>query len=276
MVNAPLFVSFAERIKKMILSGTLPVGSYLPSIRKMQEDYGLSRNTILSSLRILQEENIIQRQGATRQGYRIVQEPPEYAVEEQQRTSLVKFVLPFNYWMYVGGKLLNAIESMFSEHHASVVFGNNKNSTDEEERLLRRLQTQHSGSIGALILMTASSYDNPNLELLRSIQRAMPVILLDRQIQGCDAHFVGLNNRRIGYQAVTHLVERDYRKIGFVTGYANASSVRDRYMGYLSALHDYGLEHQKCWEILNNDLYRAIESIDEPAQTIADEVFALG
>lgn len=51
--------SLASRMISGILSGQYPVGSYLPSLPKMMERYGVSRNTVRRSLDILEQLGVV-------------------------------------------------------------------------------------------------------------------------------------------------------------------------------------------------------------------------
>ena len=239
----PLFLQLAEEIKEQIASGSLRVGAYLPSVRKLQEEHGVSKNTVLSALRTLQEEQIIAREGASRYGFRIVGKPTSrVGGKTLTGAGLVKFILPFSYWNYTGTKMLEAIEAAFGAQNVSLLFGNHRNDTTRERVLLKRVVDHHSKSLETLILMSATSYSSRNTDLVRTLAQSMPVLMLDRRVLGVESHLVAINNRKAGRIAADLFVERGAKTIGFVTAFWDASNIRDRFGGFRDRLEEHGRE----------------------------------
>ena len=67
--------------------------------------------------------------------------------------------------------------------------------------------------------MTADSYSNPNIDLIKKFSRRIPLVLLDRYISGFDASFIGVNNRKIGREAADYLIDQGHHKLGFISGF---------------------------------------------------------
>jgi DNA-binding LacI/PurR family transcriptional regulator len=242
MNSGPLFVRVAEGIKENIRKGSIVIGGYLPSVRQLQQDYDVSKNTIISALRSLQHDGIIAREGAARHGFRVIGEPAEtngfFSADE---ASIYKMIMPFSFWNYAGSKLLEVIESVFSREHIGLLFGNHGNDVNQERELLDRFLHRHHHAVDALILMTARSYENPNADLLRQIRQQMPVLYLDRRVREVPGHVVGIDNRQIGATAAELFLSKGYRSFGFLTGLWHVSSVRDRYGGFVTRLAEAGL-----------------------------------
>lgn len=277
MKNTKLFEQFSDRIKNLIFIGQLPVGSSLPSIRDMQQRFGVSKNTILLGLKLLSEEGIISRQGATRNGYMVIKKPADPPVHNKTTTmfsvNLAQFILPFNYWNYVGNKILEAVERKFSKNNISLIFGNNKNLLSEEKILLERISTDHT-LLQALLLITGTSFDNPNIDLLNNINKHIPVILVDRCIHGFDSHYIGINNREVGYKATTYLLEKGHTNIGFVSGFKRISTMYDRYLGYRTALEHAGITPNQEHILLEESLYESLESTENAGKIIGTKILS--
>lgn len=71
--------------------------------------------------------------------------------------------------------------------------------------------------------------------------RSIPVVQIDRMIQGVDSDTVLVNNTDVVYQAVTGLIQKGHRRIAIVTGSRSVFSARERLMGYISALSDHNI-----------------------------------
>lgn len=273
MRTGPLFMQLTKEIKQQIAAGVLPVGGFLPSARRLQELHGVSKNTVLAALRVLQEEKIIVREGASRHGFRVIGVPVLVKPKEVRGAgSFVKFLLPFSYWNFVGNRLLSAIEAELGKHEIGVLLGNHRNDIAVETSLLRRIIDHQGETVNALILMTASSFSNTNVSLIRQIAEQIPVFLLDRRVIGIDAHTVSLNNRKLGRSAAEYFLRRGMKRYGFFGGFWNVSSVRDRFAGFRDALNDAGIELAPCDLVHASNEYGQAQSLDEALMTLEEHL----
>lgn len=254
----------AEKIKKSILSERFGIGSKLPSIKKLQGELHYSKNTIVSAIQLLNEAGIIIREGSTREGFRIYRQPDEFhdkakGVERNQ----VKLILPFNYWNYVGNRLLESLEESFNKNGISILFSNHKNSPERECEILLRIHRKRNEQLGAVLLMSSSSYNNKNLRLLQDIGRTVPIILIDRFIEGLPAHYIGVDNRRIGSAAVEHLAARGHKTIAYFCGFQRVNTAVERLQGFRASLEEHKLI---CYEQLitcHDSLYEDLHFLQE-------------
>lgn len=69
----------------------------------------------------------------------------------------------------------------------------------------------------------------------------IPVVQVDRKIQGVASDTVLVNNSEATYAAITRLMEKGHRRIAILTGPKSVFSARERLMGYVSALSDHGI-----------------------------------
>src|SRR4029079_12579424 len=70
----PLHLQIYRHLRKMVLTGTLPSGSRLPSTRSLAEDLGVSRTTVLAAYDQLLSEGYIE--GRVGSGTRIARQLP--------------------------------------------------------------------------------------------------------------------------------------------------------------------------------------------------------
>lgn len=108
-----------------------------------------------------------------------------------------------------------------------------------------------------LIIMGAFKNDYVE-QLLDRI--TVPVLNLDTTVGGdrCDA--VVSNNLLGGYRMTNYLLEMGHRKIGYVGTRLATSSIDDRFLGYLKALMEHGIEWKDSWVIDDRD--REVGRID--------------
>ena len=69
----------------------------------------------------------------------------------------------------------------------------------------------------------------------------IPVVQVDRMIQGVVSDTVLVNNTEATFQAVSRLIEKGHRRVAILTGPRSVFSARERLMGYVSALSDHGI-----------------------------------
>lgn len=81
----------------------------------------------------------------------------------------------------------------------------------------------------------------------------VPCIYIDTTIAGDMMDAVVTNNLLGGYQMTSYLLELGHRKVGFVGSRLCTSSIDDRYLGYLKALMEHGIEWKDEWNIEDRD-----------------------
>ena len=70
---------------------------------------------------------------------------------------------------------------------------------------------------------------------------SIPMVQMDRMIQGVESDTVLVNNADSVYRAVNHLISKGHRRIAIVTGMKSVYSAKERLVGYLRALSDNGI-----------------------------------
>ena len=69
----------------------------------------------------------------------------------------------------------------------------------------------------------------------------IPVVQVDRMIQGVTSDTVLVNNTEATYQAISRLISKGHRRVAILTGPKSVFSARERLMGYVSALSDHAI-----------------------------------
>ena len=97
--------------------------------------------------------------------------------------------------------------------------------------------------------------------------RAIPMVQMDRMIQGVDSDTVLVNNADSVYEAVSRFVRQGHRRIAIVTGLKSVYSAKERLVGYLRALSDNGIFYDDALVISGRYQfatgYRAFEKLME-------------
>jgi LacI family transcriptional regulator len=112
-------------------------------------------------------------------------------------------------------------------------------SSEEDPECERELiESLLARGVDALVL--ASSQPSPNGVFQRIEAQKVPYVLVDRMVPGLKAHFVGVDNERIGVLATQHLVKRGYRRIAHIRG-PGLSTAAGRFKGYQRVLMRHGI-----------------------------------
>jgi LacI family transcriptional regulator len=79
-----------------------------------------------------------------------------------------------------------------------------------------------------------------NDKALRKVvsQTDIPVVLIDRILNGVECDFVVLDNKAAVRQAARYLIELGHRRIGFISGMVDSFPGRERLAGYYAALDE--------------------------------------
>jgi LacI family transcriptional regulator len=109
-----------------------------------------------------------------------------------------------------------------------------------EDSEMQYSEIEHLLSLGidAMIIATSGGNDLPSFQLLET--RNIPYVLLDRQMSGIRAPFVGMDDRLAGFLATQHLIENGSKRIAHICG-PSMSTGHNRLQGYKDALQEAGL-----------------------------------
>ena len=88
-----------------------------------------------------------------------------------------------------------------------------------------------------------------------------PLLLLDYYTTDTDIDCVITNGYGGAYDLATYLIRYGHKKIGFIGTVRSTTSIFDRYMGYMKALIEHGLDVRKDWVIDDRDENGSIELV---------------
>lgn len=134
-------------------------------------------------------------------------------------------------------RLARAVGDAAFERGYQLVLGDTGESAERERWLLESFRKQQVD--GLLLAPTRASHNH--IGLLREL--TIPVVLVNRYLEGLDCLHVASDNRLGGRLAVEHLVGLGHSRIALVRGYAEATTTtRERVDGIWRALADHGLD----------------------------------
>lgn len=136
-----------------------------------------------------------------------------------------------NFFMNIAAKV---DDTLFKSDYALLVCGTNNNVRCEKKRIevLRDKQVD-----GVIIVPTTNS--SSNYDILR--KAGIPVVIVDRYIDGFPADMVMVDNINGAYSAIEYLIDNGASRIGFIGGEKTLSNAQERFKGYERALRDYNI-----------------------------------
>jgi LacI family transcriptional regulator len=112
-------------------------------------------------------------------------------------------------------------------------------SSSEEDPKLEAREIQHltGRRLDALVVASAGTDIQPFVRLGR---HGIPYVLIDREIPGLSANFVGINDEAAGRMATEHLIDQGCKVVAHIRGRENSTGTR-RFAGYRRALKTKGI-----------------------------------
>ncbi|ORM67332.1 LacI family DNA-binding transcriptional regulator [Pantoea rwandensis] len=143
-------------------------------------------------------------------------------------------------------ELADAAEEAASARGYSLVLCITRNNPDKEAQFIRWLDTRQVDGL----LFTTNRPDNGVLRA--EIQRQHHVVLLDEDIPGSQVPKVFADNVQGGRIATEQLIAAGHTRIAFIGGPEQLMSVRERFLGFCTAMQQAGLAVPPEWVMYGN------------------------
>lgn len=158
------------------------------------------------------------------------------------------------------GSVVMALDKVLREHgYHSLISCYGSNHGLERDNLQFLLSAGIDGLVYAPENISAEEF----YELTAS--RDIPMVQVDRIIQGVASDAVLVDNSAAAYQAVSRLIGRGHRRIAAITGPKSVFSAKERLVGYLRALSDRGILYDDSLVISDENTfatgYRGCEAL---------------
>ena len=153
------------------------------------------------------------------------------------------------------------IERELHSNGYTMLLSSSRNSIEEEKRHISLLADR---MVDGILIIPAGSQG----EHLQSLSdQGMPIVLLDRIVEGTYLDAVTSNNEEGTFNLTKALMSDGYKRIAFVGGDITISTARERLSGYARALAEAGIKPEPSWICLGGmeveDGYRLMESLLE-------------
>lgn len=134
------------------------------------------------------------------------------------------------------GMVVTALDSVLREKGYHTIISSYNSDHALERDNLRYLI---SAGIDGLIYMPENLSTEEYYELTANYQ--IPMVQIDRYIQGVECDAVLVDNSDAVYAATTEMISRGHRRIAMISGPKSVSTAKERQVGYLRALSDHDI-----------------------------------
>lgn len=225
--SLPLHIQLLDDLRHKIMTGQLAPNTQLPGEWELVNQLTISRATIQRAWQSAQEEGLIYRVAG--KGTFVAD-----AMNRNERLS-IGFIIP-EYRGTFAMKLLSGAEQVLRKQGYSVQFASTDRDVAEENRILREMLDD--GIDGVILVPVRGTLQN---RVLSSNELRIPVVLMDRPLNGVILPCISSNNYAGGLQAMKHLIALGHRDILFVARpHMDLWPVAERYRAYQDMLHQIG------------------------------------
>jgi LacI family transcriptional regulator len=152
----------------------------------------------------------------------------------KKKTGTIGLIIPDSSNMLYAD-LSRSFEDTFFLKNCSMMICNSAYMIEREIEHLKNLRSKMVDGI----LMIPASTEGGHIQKIMSA--GIPVVLLDRKIEGLEADYVLPANYRMGYMAGKYLTELGHRKIGYIDRFGPHFHSIERVKGFRAALAEAGI-----------------------------------
>jgi LacI family transcriptional regulator len=156
------------------------------------------------------------------------------------RTNTIGVIVPSTE-VHFFASVIHSIEHVLKNNGYNILlYQSNESLENEINGVKTLLEAQVDGIIASISLET-----NDVSHFQEIINQNKPLVLFDRTHADLKAPSVTLDDFKAGYMATKHLIDKGYKKLGFVTTHHQIQIFNDRFKGYQAALKDHQLEYEE-------------------------------
>ncbi|MBK5261935.1 MAG: LacI family DNA-binding transcriptional regulator [Peptostreptococcaceae bacterium] len=136
------------------------------------------------------------------------------------------------------GSMARIIEDEASRYGYTVIIGSSDEDSSKSETLIDTLIKRQ---VDGFIIVPAEETVT-QIKLLQ--ESGVPLVLIDRYFEEVNCNYVGLDNFGATYDAISHLIENGYKRIGIIFYKSRLIHMQERVRGYVEAMKENQLENE--------------------------------
>ncbi len=263
--NQPLYLKLYNSLYDKIVSGEYSEGEKLPTEKELAEQFNVSNITSKKSLEMLADNGMIKR--VPGKGSFVIKSTIDnkVIVQKSKSNSPIIGVVLSDFSESYGTNLLSGIEEEASKNNCFIIpkrsYGKQELENDAIDSLV------DMGVDGIIVMPVHGEHYNP--KILKLIIDGYPLVLMDCDLKGIQAAFVGTDNVDAAKMATDYLLEHGHRKISFVsTNPKDTTAIEDRIKGFIISYAEHGVKvDETIWE---TNLVSTLPGMDTESNIEAD------
>lgn len=216
--NTPLYKQIEDNFIQQIEQGKLRKGDRIPSETEITSQFHVSQITAKNALNNLAEKGYVTR---------IRGKGTFVDFENAQKKERVIGIIFTTMQTSIDRKLLSSLEAFARKEKLRFFFGLSRESIEEEINLINYFI--ECGVEGLIIFPTES--ENYNEDILRLHLEKFPLVLVDRYFNKLGITSVTSDNFSAGYKLADLVIQKQFKKLVFVTTIEENSATLDRTKG---------------------------------------------
>ncbi|MGX7417913.1 GntR family transcriptional regulator [Carnobacterium gallinarum] len=232
MKKEPLYQIIYDHLKNDIINQRYPYGAQVPTEKELTASYQVSRITAKRALTELENDGLIERTPG--KGSFVT-----YQNHSTKQTYEIAFMLPFSQAAGLEYYVQGASDYLETTPYQLTIHSTEGNRQRQRELLTNLTKDKWDG----LIIYPESPGNS--IDLLYHLHLdGFPLVMLDKKLEGTKIPSVTSDNFTGGVLGTNYVMEMGHKKIAYLStvDLLENSSVRDRYLGYLKALHDHQVQ----------------------------------
>lgn len=231
-----------EHLLASIQSGQIKAGDRLPSEAELGKVFDASRITVAKAVHDLQRMGMVTRRPGA--GTHVL-------AQQQASGRTFGLLIPELGMTEIFEPICHGMMGTHFARPDALLWGNSstsvRESAKEAEQMVQSFIVQKVAGVFFAPLELPGEKDAANRRIARALDRAqIPIVLLDRcysPFPERSAHdLVGIDNRRAGYVATSHLLNLGVRRVIFLGEEHAANTVDARITGFYEALRNHGVK----------------------------------
>lgn len=267
-----LYQTVYATLQEQIRTGKIQPGERLPAEKVLAEEFEVSRITVQKAMSMLvQDGYVVRRPGrgsfATMNTRSLEGEKGEEGGSRRESSQVIGLVME-DFSASFGLELLKSIEAEADRAGYSLCIKRSCGNQKREKQMLETLQEM--GVKGIIVMPTHGQHYNR--EILKMVGEGMPVVFLDRYLEGLPVPFVGTDNKKAIEELIAYLLGEGYRMMALFTAMAgDAVSLEKRIEGF-EEMRRRGAGEEQPWEgFLLDSIRSTIPDLKNQQSMDADE-----
>lgn len=247
-LNQPLYLKIYNSLIDRIKQGEFQDGDRISTEMELAHEFEVSRITSRKAMDMLAENGYLKRtpgKGSFVTTVNILNNDQDNVENNKIRNTLIGFIIP-DFSASYGIDLLSGAEKEACENECNFMFYRTYGRQDLEEKAIDSLLDKGAG--GIILMPVHGEHYNP--KIFKMVLDEFPFVLIDRNLKGIPAPFIGTDNISAAKKMTDYLLDLGHKTISFISPPAiDTSTIEDRIEGFVRSHAERGVAvNQSLWQ----------------------------